>query len=56
MRFAISLGMLLGMTHGWVMAESPEPAGNAFINSAKAVYFDTNQPLFGSNSYSELPY
>ena len=55
-RFAISLGMLLGMTHGWVMADTHDQPGNMFINSVNTVKSDTNWSPFSSNSYNDFPY
>ena len=55
-RFAISLGMLLGMTHGWVMADTPDQPGSMFINSVITVKSDTNWSPFSSDSYNGFPY
>ena len=55
-RLAISLGMLLGMTHGWVMAGTPDQPGSMFINSVITVKSDTNWSPFSSDSYNGFPY
>ena len=55
-RLAISLGMLLGMTHGWVMADTHDQSGNMFINSVNTVKSNTNWAPFGSDPYNGFPY
>jgi hypothetical protein len=55
-RFAICLGMLLGMSHGWVMAETRSASYSDEWNILKTVKSDTSLVPFSSGSYSSFPY
>ena len=48
MRFAMSLGMLLGMTHGWIVSEMPAFAQQDWADVVDTVKSDTDFSPFGS--------
>ena len=55
-RFAISLGMLLGLSHGWVVS-NPNPTGLLqTINPIRTVKSATTFTPFGSGPHQEFPY
>ena len=55
-RFAISLGLLLGLSHGWVVS-TPSPTGMLqTINPIRTVKSATTFTPFGSGSHQEFPY
>ena len=54
MRFAISLGMLLGVSHGWVVSEGYS-SDWLTINSERTMTFPGLNRSFGSESFSAFP-
>ena len=56
LRVAISLGMLLGMSHGWVTAEALQTSAPPAINDLEIVKSDTSFGPFGSDSNKFFPY
>jgi hypothetical protein len=55
-RFALSLGMLLGLSHGWVVSESRASENTDGIGFVKTVKSATGFNPFGSNSHQSFPY
>ena len=56
MRLAMSLGMLLGMTHGLIAVETPAMAGSWWSEVVETVNSDTDFSPFGSAGPQEFPY
>ena len=56
LRFALSLGLLLGMSHGWVMAEANTSDQPTLLNPVQIVNSNTEWSPFGSDSYQDFPY
>ena len=55
-RLALSLGMLLGMTHGWVISEGRASQADAGLEFAKTVKSATIFSPFGSDGNQSFPY
>jgi hypothetical protein len=55
-RFAISLGMLLGMSHGWVTAESRARNESATFEIVRTVKSATGFSPFSSGEHQLFPY
>ncbi|QNJ01592.1 putative conserved secreted protein [Synechococcus sp. A15-62] len=56
MRFALSLGMLLGMSHGWVTAEALQQQPMQGFDSIETVNSATQFNPFSSRSHQFFPY
>ncbi|QNI43747.1 putative conserved secreted protein [Synechococcus sp. A15-28] len=56
MRFAISLGMLLGMSHGWVTAEGRASTNSDLFEVLKTVKSTTTFSPFSSGQHQFFPY
>jgi hypothetical protein len=56
LRFAISLGMLLGMGHGWAASEGLNKGSFALINVVQTVKSDTRFAPFSSDTHTVFPY
>ena len=55
-RFAISLGMLLGMGHGWAVSEGLNKGSFALINVVQTVKSDARFAPFSSDTHTVFPY
>ncbi|MAS27618.1 MAG: hypothetical protein CBD47_05560 [Synechococcus sp. TMED187] len=55
-RFALSLGMLLGISHGWVMSENLAQNKPSFLNTGQSVNSDTDFSPFSSGSHHFFSY
>ena len=56
MRFAMSLGMLLCMTHGWISADHTAMAQQNGFEAVETVKSDTDLFSFGSQLFGDFPY
>ena len=56
LRLALSLGLLLGMSHGWVMAEANTSDQPTLLNPVQIVNSNTEWSPSGSDSYQGFPY
>lgn len=56
MRVALSLGMVLGMGHGWIVTEFPELAQTPWPEVIETVKTDTDFSAFGSGFSDSFPY
>ena len=55
-RFALSLGMLLGMSHGWVTADALQQQPMQGLDSIETVNSATQFNPFSSRSHQFFPY
>ena len=55
-RLALSLGMLLGMTHGWVISEGRASQSDGSLEFVKTVKSATLFRPFGSDGNQSFPY
>ncbi|ABB36370.1 hypothetical protein Syncc9605_2645 [Synechococcus sp. CC9605] len=55
-RFALSLGLLLGMSHGWVTAEGLQQQPVKGFDSIETVNSATQSNPFSSRSHQFFPY
>jgi hypothetical protein len=55
-RFAISLGMLLGVSHGWVTSESRASNNPAAVETVRSVKSATHFSPFSSGQHQLFPY
>ncbi|QNI93055.1 putative conserved secreted protein [Synechococcus sp. BOUM118] len=56
MRFALSLGMLLGMSHGWVTAEGQANNNSGLLEVVRTVKSTTSFSPFSSGQHQFFPY
>ena len=56
LRYAISLGMLLGMGHGWVASETQNTEHFIPMNVVQTVKIDTGFAPFSSDAHTVFPY
>jgi hypothetical protein len=55
-RFALSLGMLLGMSHGWVTAEGQANNNSGLLEVVRTVKSTTSFSPFSSGQHQFFPY
>ncbi len=56
MRFAISLGMLLGMSHGWLVSEGRASTSSDPLKIVQTVKSATEFSPFSTDPFPTFPY